>query len=90
MNTRLKIIAFTFLFIAAAAVAGDDVATKHTLTLDGAKKAADAAVPTRKPTARPGSAIAIVDDGTFVTDFVGPLCRNGPEHTRFDRVLRRV
>ena len=70
MNTRLTIIAFTFLLIAAAAVAGDDVATKHTLTLDGAKKAADAAVAYAKANGAPGSAIAIVDDGGHLLYFV--------------------
>ena len=70
MNTRLTIIAFNFLLIAAAAVAGDDVATKHTLTLDGAKKAADAAVAYAKANGAPGSAIAIVDDGGHLLYFL--------------------
>src|SRR5438093_6874152 len=59
MNNPLHKISFTLLLTAAAAFAGDDVATKQTLTLDGAKKAADAA----RSNGAPGSAIAVVDDG---------------------------
>jgi len=70
MNTQLQRIGFVFLLCAVTAFAGDDVATKHTLTLDGAKKAADAAVAYAKANGAPGSAIAVVDDGGHLLYFV--------------------
>jgi glc operon protein GlcG len=70
MNNPLHKISFTLLLTAAAAFAGDDVATKQTLTLDGAKKAADAAVAYAKSNGAPGSAIAVVDDGGHLLYFV--------------------
>jgi glc operon protein GlcG len=70
MNTQLKRIGFVFLLTAVTAFAGDDVTTKHTLTLDGAKKAADAAVAYAKANGAPGSAIAVVDDGGHLLYFV--------------------
>lgn len=63
MNTHLNKIGFVLLLTAAGVFAGDDVATKHTLTLDGAKKAADAALAYAKANGAAGSAIAVVDDG---------------------------
>ena len=70
MNTHLTKISLALLLSAAAAFAGDDVATKHTLTLDGARKAADAAVGYAKANGAPGSAIAVVDDGGHLLYFV--------------------
>jgi glc operon protein GlcG len=70
MNTPLHKISLTLLFSAMAVFAGDDVTTKHTLTLDGAKKAADAAVAYAKSNGAPGSAIAVVDDGGHLLYFV--------------------
>ena len=69
MNLYLHTISLALLLSVADAVAGDDVATKHTLTLDGAKKAADAAVAYAKANGAPGSAIAIVDDGGHLLYF---------------------
>ena len=70
MTTHFTKISLALLLSAAAAFAGDDVATKHTLTLDGAKKAADAAVAYAKSNGAPGSAIAVVDDGGHLLYFV--------------------
>ena len=70
MNTHFTKISLALWLSAAAALAGDDVATKHTLTLDGAKKAADAAVAYAKANGAPGSAIAVVDDGGHLLYFV--------------------
>lgn len=70
MNTHLHKIGFAFLLTAVTAFAGDDVATKHTLTLDGAKKAAEAAVAYAKANGAPGSAIAVVDEGGHLLYFV--------------------
>src|SRR5262245_20071255 len=47
-----------------------DTTTHHSLTLDGAKKAADAAVAYAKANGVPGSAIAVVDDGGHLLYFV--------------------
>ena len=54
----------------AAALAGDDVAAKPSLTLDGAKKAAEYAAAYAKANGAPGSAIAVVDDGGHLLYFV--------------------
>jgi len=70
MNNPFNKIGFTLLLAAASAFAGDDVATKQTLTLDGAKKAADAAVAYARSNGAPGSAIAVVDDGGHLLYFV--------------------
>ena len=58
------------LLFSTALFADEGVATKQTLTLDGAKKAADAAVAYAKANAAPGSAIAVVDDGGHLLYFV--------------------
>lgn len=68
MNAPL--LAFLSLLTALAAVAGNDVTTKHTLTPDGAKKAADAAAAFARANGAPGSAIAVVDDGGHLLYFV--------------------
>lgn len=70
MNTQLQKTGFAFLLTAATAFAGDDAMTKHTLTLDGAKKAADAAVAYAKANGAPGSAVAVVDEGGHLLYFV--------------------
>jgi glc operon protein GlcG len=67
--TTLAFATFTTLF-GVGALGADDVATKHTLTLDGARKAADAAVAYAKANGAPGSAIAVVDDGGHLLYFV--------------------
>ena len=70
MNTPLQKIGFTLLLSAVAAFADESVTVKHTLTLDGAKKAADAAIAYAKANGAPGSAIAVVDDGGHLLYFV--------------------
>jgi glc operon protein GlcG len=72
MNSPLTLTKLTLaiLLSAAAARAGEDVATKHTLTLEGAKKAGDAAMAYAKANGAPGGAIAIVDDGGHLLYFV--------------------
>lgn len=70
MSTHHKNIGLAVLLSAVAAFADDNVATKYSLTLDGAKKAADAAVAYAKANGAPGSAIAIVDDGGHLLYFV--------------------
>ena len=69
MNTHFTKISLVLLLSASAALAGD-VATKHMLTLDGAKKAADAAVAYAKSNGAPGSAVAVVDEGGHLLYFV--------------------
>ena len=70
MNTHVTKISLALLLSAAATLAGDEVATRYTLTLDGAKKAADAAVAYARANGAPGSAIAVVDDGGHLLYFV--------------------
>lgn len=55
---------------AASFVAGDAVAMKHTLTLEGARKAVDAAVAYAQSKGAPGGAIAVVDEGGQLLCFV--------------------
>ena len=69
MKSHLKIIVFTFLTTSIPLIA-DDVTTKESLTLDGAKKAADAAIAYAKSNGAPGSAIAVVDEGGHLLYFV--------------------
>src|SRR5258705_13687088 len=69
MNLRLTKIGFTLLLSTTAALADDDVITKHSLTLEGAKKIAAAAVAYAKSNGAPGSAIAVVDDGGHLLYF---------------------
>ena len=70
MNTPLQKIGFTLLLYAVVAFADDSVTTKHTFTLDGAKKAAGAAITYAKANGAPGRAIAVVDDGGYLLYFV--------------------
>jgi glc operon protein GlcG len=58
----------SFLF-AAAITADDHIATRHTLTLEGAKKAGEAAASFAKQNGASG-AIAVVDDGGHLLYFV--------------------
>ncbi len=58
------------LFASAAVLSAQEVTTHRTLTLEGAKKAADAAVAYAKANGAPGSAIAVVDDGGHLLYFV--------------------
>lgn len=53
-----------------ATVHGADTTVHPTLTLEGARKAADAAVAYAKANGAPGSAIAVVDDGGHLLYFV--------------------
>jgi glc operon protein GlcG len=71
MYTRLRKLASAFLLAASATVlAGGELAVKHTLTLDGAKKVSDAAVACARSNGAPGGAIAVVDDGGHLLHFV--------------------
>jgi glc operon protein GlcG len=69
MKTHLQNLAFMLLFTSIPLLA-DDVTTKESLTLDGAKKAADAAVAYAKSNGAPGSAVAVVDEGGHLLYFV--------------------
>jgi glc operon protein GlcG len=63
----------TTLAIASLAIVplrGADVTTHHALTMDGAKKVADAAVAYAKSNGAPGGSIAIVDEGGHLLHFV--------------------
>jgi uncharacterized protein GlcG (DUF336 family) len=70
MNTPFHKTCFAILLAATTASGADDVAVKHTLNLDGAKKAADAAIAYAKSNGAPGSAIAVVDEGGHLLYFV--------------------
>jgi glc operon protein GlcG len=70
MDSHTKTIGLLLLLGAAAAFAADDVATKHTLTLDGAKRAGDAAAAYAKANGAPGGAIAVVDESGALLYFV--------------------
>src|ERR1043166_2871774 len=70
MNTHITKISLALLLYAAAAFAGEDVTIKHALTLDGARKAADAAVAYAKANGAPGGAVAVVDDGGHLLYFI--------------------
>jgi glc operon protein GlcG len=64
---------FTTLAVASLAIAplrGADTITHHALTMDGAKKIADAAVAYAKSNGAPGGSIAIVDEGGHLLHFV--------------------
>jgi uncharacterized protein GlcG (DUF336 family) len=69
-NMKTKIITFTLsLFAGAALLHAEEVATRHSLTMEGAKKAADAAVAfARSNGANPS--IAVVDEGGHLLYFV--------------------
>ena len=49
---------------------GADVTTHHALSMDGAKKVAEAAVAYAKANGAPGGSIAIVDDGGQLLHFI--------------------
>lgn len=70
MERNLTKICLALLFSAAAALAGDDVTATYTLSLEGAKKAAEAAVAYATSHGAPGGAIAVVDDGGHLLYFV--------------------
>src|SRR5262245_47721390 len=67
MRTILTTLVLANLIVAATRAA--DTTTHHSLTLDGAKKAADAAVAYAKSNGAPGSAIAVVDEGGYLLYF---------------------
>src|SRR5262245_58542043 len=69
MKLVVTLLAIANLILVLASRAADT--TVHpTLTLDGAKKAGDAAVAYAKANGAPGSAIAVVDDGGHLLYFV--------------------
>lgn len=71
MNRTLRILTLALvLSTASSVVAGENVTAKHTLTLDGAKKAGDAAAAYAKANGAPGGAIAVVDESGFLLYFV--------------------
>jgi glc operon protein GlcG len=49
---------------------GGDIASHHALTMDGAKKAAEAASAYAKANGAPGGSIAVVDEGGHLLHFV--------------------
>jgi uncharacterized protein GlcG (DUF336 family) len=69
MKTHLQNLAFIVLFTSIPLFA-DDVTAKQSLTLDGARKVADAAVAYARSNGAPGSAIAVVDEGGHLLYFV--------------------
>jgi glc operon protein GlcG len=69
MKNSLTRLGITFLLSLSAVLADDAVATKQTLTLDGAKKAGDAAAAYAKQNGA-GSAIAVVDEGGHLLYFL--------------------
>src|SRR4029079_17874733 len=69
MNNSLTKIGFAFFLSLTVALADDAVATKQTLTLDGAKKAGDAAAAYAKQYGA-GGAIAVVDEGGHLLYFL--------------------
>lgn len=69
MKVILTTLAIANLILVATSHAADTT-VHHTLTLDGAKKAADAAVAYAQANGAPGSAIAVVDDGGHLLYFV--------------------
>ena len=75
MNTfaNMKVISSTLLsslLLTSIRLFADDLATKESLTFEGAKKVADAAVAYAKSNSAPGSAIAVVDEGGHLIYFV--------------------
>ena len=68
MKTTLTTLAFG-LFASAATLLADDTSTHHTLTMDGAKKVAEAAMAYAKANGASPS-IAIVDEGGHLLHFV--------------------
>jgi uncharacterized protein GlcG (DUF336 family) len=69
MKSNLKSITVALL-VGSIRLTADDVTTKESLTLDGARKAADAAIAYAKANGAPGSAIAVVDEGGHLLYFV--------------------
>lgn len=69
MKHSLTKLGFTFLLSLGTVLADDAVATKQTLTLEGAKKAGDAAAAYAKQNGA-GSAIAVVDEGGHLLYFL--------------------
>ena len=71
MKLKLPIILFTLVLSNAALRAEEAVATRHALTLDGAKKAAEAAAAYAKANGASPS-IAVVDESGYLLYFVRP------------------
>jgi uncharacterized protein GlcG (DUF336 family) len=70
MNIQITRIGAALLLSGVAALADDHITSKRTLSLEGARKAAEAAVAYAKANSAPGSAIAVVDDGGHLLYFV--------------------
>lgn len=69
MKTLLTFLAISNLILVATGRSAD-ITTHHSLTLDGARKIADAAVAYAKSNGAPGGSIAIVDEGGHLLHFV--------------------
>jgi glc operon protein GlcG len=69
MNSRSIQLAVCALIQSFVATASDNIITKHSLTLEGARKVARSAAAYAKSNGAPGSAIAIVDDGGHLLYF---------------------
>ena len=70
MNSPLKTIGLGLFLTVITAVAENNVAIKRSLTLEGAKKAGEAAAAYAKANGAPGSAIAVVDEGGHLLYFL--------------------
>jgi glc operon protein GlcG len=69
MKTILTILALANLVLIAR-TRGADTTTHHVLTMDGAKKVAEAAAAYAKANGAPGGSIAIVDEGGHLLHFI--------------------
>jgi glc operon protein GlcG len=69
MNRLIKSLALSFTFTCFAVIADDNVTTKHTLTLEGARKAGEAAAAFAKQNGA-NPAIAVVDEGGHLLYFL--------------------
>ena len=66
----LSTLSFIFALCSAATLVAADTAAKNSLTLEGAKKAGEAAEAYAAKVGAPGGAIAVVDDGGHLLYFV--------------------
>lgn len=60
----------TLILTLSNAFSGEEIAVKPTLTLEGGRKAAEAAVAYAKANGAPGGAVAVVDDAGYLIYFV--------------------
>jgi glc operon protein GlcG len=68
MKTILAALALAYVVVAASRAA--DTTTHHALTMDGAKKVAEAAAAYAKANGAPGGSIAVVDEGGHLLHFI--------------------